>query len=129
MELIVDSTTNYCNFFEGTEKLLEIWFDKYDESSKECDLRIIPRTAWESLLSLVKCEIISFKRSEQLDAYVLSESSMFVSKNRFIIKTCGSTTLLRCIQPLLYLVKQVTGFDEVAVSPFFFIHFFFYLLF
>lgn len=39
---------------------------------------------------------------------------MFISKNRFIIKTCGSTTLLRCIEPLLYLVKEVAGFDEVA---------------
>ena len=39
---------------------------------------------------------------------------MFVSKNRIIIKTCGSTTLLRCIEPLLYLVKQMAGFDEVV---------------
>jgi len=38
---------------------------------------------------------------------------MFISKNRFILKTCGSTTLLRCIEPLLYLVKEVAGFDEV----------------
>ena len=41
---------------------------------------------------------------------------MFVSKNRFIIKTCGSTVLLRCIEPLLYLVKEIAGFDEVLVS-------------
>ena len=43
-----------------------------------------------------------------------SESSMFVAKNRIIIKTCGSTTLLRCVEPLLYLVKQVAGFDQVV---------------
>ena len=41
---------------------------------------------------------------------------MFVSKNRFIIKTCGGTVLLRCIEPLLYLVKEIAGFDEVLVS-------------
>ncbi|XP_076371770.1 S-adenosylmethionine decarboxylase proenzyme-like isoform X2 [Tachypleus tridentatus] len=38
---------------------------------------------------------------------------MFVSKSHFILKTCGSTTLLRAVQPLLYLVQEYTGFDEV----------------
>ncbi|XP_015791732.1 S-adenosylmethionine decarboxylase proenzyme [Tetranychus urticae] len=114
----MDEKQDYCHFFEGTEKLLEIWFDSETSSQKNsgatnCDLRLIPRTAWESLLSLANCEIISFKKNDKLDAYVLSESSMFVSKNRFILKTCGTTTLFNCIEPLLYLVKKFTGFDEV----------------
>ncbi|XP_013790918.1 S-adenosylmethionine decarboxylase proenzyme-like [Limulus polyphemus] len=104
---------NYCGFFEGTEKLLEMWFSCSDGDMEDCDVRKIPRAALESLLKLVKCEIISFKKNEQIDAYVLSESSMFVSKSRFILKTCGSTTLLRAVQPLLYLVQEYTGFDEV----------------
>ena len=62
---------------------------------------------------MVKCEVMSFKRHEHLDSYVLSESSMFVSKDRFIIKTCGNTMLLRCLEPLIYLAKEVAGFDEV----------------
>ncbi|RWS28764.1 S-adenosylmethionine decarboxylase proenzyme-like protein [Leptotrombidium deliense] len=98
-----------CEFFEGTEKLLEVWFGNED-SYRECDLRKIPRSAWESILELVKCEIISFKKNDSIDAYVLS---MFISKNRFILKTCGSTTLLRCIEPLLYVAKEIGGFDEV----------------
>ena len=109
----MEVSTKYCEFFEGTEKLLEIWFDFYRDTGKDCDLRVSPRSAWESLLRLVKCEIISFKKSEFLDAYVLSESSMFISKNRFILKTCGSTTLLKCVEPLLFLVKELAGFDEV----------------
>ncbi|XP_054163506.1 S-adenosylmethionine decarboxylase proenzyme-like [Oppia nitens] len=108
------TSQDFCGFFEGTEKLLEIWFDKYEDNHNDCDLRNIQRSAWDSLLSFVNCKIISFKSNEQLDAYVLSESSLFVSKNRIIIKTCGSTTLLRCIEPMLYLVKQVAGFDEVV---------------
>ena len=38
---------------------------------------------------------------------------MFVSKDRFIIKTCGNTMLLRCLEPLIYLAKEIAGFNEV----------------
>lgn len=40
---------------------------------------------------------------------------MFVTKERFILKTCGTTTLLFAIEPLLELVKDKCGFDTVAV--------------
>ncbi|KAF6034968.1 SamDC [Bugula neritina] len=72
------------------------------------------RADWESILSLVNCEIISVTKSDSLDSYVLSESSMFVSKDRFILKTCGTTTLLHAIKPLIQLVKNVCGFDTIA---------------
>ncbi len=41
---------------------------------------------------------------------------MFVSENRFILKTCGSTTLLHAIKPLLKLVHEETGMDVVEVG-------------
>ncbi|KAK3603351.1 hypothetical protein CHS0354_025956 [Potamilus streckersoni] len=99
-------------FFEGTEKLLEVWFSSTigDDS---LDLRDIDRCHWEALLRLVKCTIISMSRNESMDAYVLSESSMFVTKDRFILKTCGKTTLLLAIKPLLEIVQKYCGFDDV----------------
>ncbi|XP_020287293.1 S-adenosylmethionine decarboxylase proenzyme isoform X2 [Pseudomyrmex gracilis] len=101
-------------FFEGVEKLLEIWFTSSKGLQQhQGDLRQIPRQKWESLLKIVRCEIISFCRSDQVDAYVLSESSMFVSKRRLILKTCGTTTPLQCLEPLLELVAEYTGFDDV----------------
>lgn len=102
-----------CNFYEGTEKLLEVWFTRSDNRNEQCDLRKIQRPAWESLLKFARCEILSMRRTEHLDGYVLSESSMFVYKDRIIMKTCGRTTLLNCIEPLLYLAKEIAGFDEI----------------
>ena len=97
------------DFFEGTEKLLEVWFTA---SSSDASLREIDRKDLEDLLQLVKCQILSERRCEQMDAYVLSESSMFISKRRFILKTCGGTTLLNAIGYLLELATKA-GFSEV----------------
>ncbi|KYN37915.1 S-adenosylmethionine decarboxylase proenzyme [Trachymyrmex septentrionalis] len=109
-----DDCADNVQFFEGVEKLLELWFiSSKSLKQHQGDLRQIPRQKWESLLKIVRCEIISFCRNDQVDAYVLSESSMFVSKRRLILKTCGTTTPLQCLEPLLELVEEYTGFDDV----------------
>ena len=40
---------------------------------------------------------------------------MFVTKNRVIIKTCGSTTLLHCLDQLFPIIKEA-GFETIEVS-------------
>lgn len=99
-------------FFEGTEKLLEVWFECSREDDR-ADLRIIDRCDWEKLLTSVQCAIISAKSNNSMTAYVLSESSMFITRKRFILKTCGKTTLLAAVKPLLELVYEKCGFDIV----------------
>ena len=74
---------------------------------------VFPRDNLEKILETVKCEIISMSKNGQVDAYVLSESSMFVSQRRFILKTCGTTTPLECISDLVSMAKQYTGFDTI----------------
>ncbi|ALC47646.1 SamDC [Drosophila busckii] len=91
-------------FFEGVEKLLEVWFA--ESSAGTGDLRNISRLDWENLLCHVKCEIISFTKNDLIDAFLLSESSMFVSRRRWILKTCGTTTPLKCLDQLLQLARE-----------------------
>ena len=40
---------------------------------------------------------------------------MFVSKRRFILKTCGTTLLLQALVPLLELAREYCGFDAIEV--------------
>ena len=100
-------------FFEGVEKRLEVWFSRKDGNTTNCDLRRISREDIESILHRANCHIISFTRNDFIDSYLLSESSMFVSKRWIVLKTCGQTTPLLCLQHLFHLVRQHTGFDQV----------------
>lgn len=102
------------DFFEGTEKLLEIWFTKSNgKCSVNNDLRNIPREELDEMLDTVNCKILSSRHSRDIDSYVLSESSLFLSKQRLVLKTCGTTTLLYAIKPILELANKYGGFDKI----------------
>lgn len=55
-------------FFEGAEKLLEMWFTATPDSRS---LREISRSDLEAMLKLVKCEIVGTMSNEHCDSYVL----------------------------------------------------------
>ena len=38
---------------------------------------------------------------------------MFVSKRRWILKTCGTTTPLQCLEPLLQMATEIGGYAEI----------------
>ncbi|XP_057307571.1 S-adenosylmethionine decarboxylase proenzyme-like [Hydractinia symbiolongicarpus] len=105
-------------FFEGAEKVLKIWFSANDDENKKddghkCDLRLIPRFELDYVLQIIKASIVSYISNEYIDSYVLSESSMFISQNRIILKTCGITELLYAMKPLLDLAKKYANMIDV----------------
>jgi len=67
-------------------------------------MRGITRAEWQSVLDEAKCTILGVLRDEACNAYLLSESSLFVYSHKIVAKTCGTTTLLRMLPPLLRLV-------------------------
>lgn len=119
---MANSTTqeqlNDAGFFEGSEKLLKIWFSANDDENKkddghECDLRLIPRFELDYVLQIIKASIVSCISNEYIDSYVLSESSMFISRNSIILKTCGITELLHAVKPLLSLARKYANMIDV----------------
>eukprot|EP01029_Cantina_marsupialis_P005469 TRINITY_DN159849_c0_g1_i2.p1 TRINITY_DN159849_c0_g1~~TRINITY_DN159849_c0_g1_i2.p1 ORF type:complete len:227 (-),score=46.71 TRINITY_DN159849_c0_g1_i2:942-1622(-) len=97
--------------FEGPEKELTIDFIQLEKSN----LRCIPRKDLDKILLAGKCEILTKKSNATFDSYVLSESSLFVFEKRIIIKTCGTTTLLFCLAPLIEIAKTLhMVFDKLT---------------
>ncbi|KAI6250134.1 S-adenosylmethionine decarboxylase proenzyme [Erysiphe necator] len=113
-----DDNVNCANSscFEGPEKLLEVWFapapDALPHGVKENGLKSVNLQAWEEMLNLVNCKILSVIESKNVDAYLLSESSMFVFPHKLILKTCGTTTLLFGLSRILNIAVIEVGFPQ-----------------
>ena len=54
------------------------------------------------------CCIVSHRATQDFDAYVLSESSLFVYPERLMLKTCGTTQLLAAVPLLLELAGSLS---------------------
>jgi S-adenosylmethionine decarboxylase len=91
--------------FEGPEKTMEVCF--VPGVGSPGGLRDLTRAQLDFLCEEAKCTILSKISSNYIDAYVLSESSLFVYKYRYIMKTCGTTTLLRCLDSLIKFADEL----------------------
>ena len=102
------------NAFEGPEKLLEVWFTPSEvalpASASPLGLKAVPQASWREMLDLVNCKVLSVVASRNVDAYLLSESSMFVFPHKLVLKTCGTTTLLCGLPRMLEIAAVEAGF-------------------
>lgn len=87
-------------YFEGSEK-------KFEAIVRGAALRKRPEAFWHSIVELAGAKILSKVSSAACDAYLLSESSLFVWDDRLTMITCGRTNLVRAAARLL---------DEVDTS-------------
>ncbi|KAI0048314.1 S-adenosylmethionine decarboxylase [Auriscalpium vulgare] len=111
----------YASPFEGPEKLLEIWFapspahlpGAHTAPDGKFGLRTVARAMWEDMLAIVKCEVLSVVEGAETDAYLLSESSLFVSPHRLILKTCGTTLNLLGLPRILAIARDHASLPTV----------------
>jgi len=61
----------------------------------------------------VNAKIISYVENEDVLAFMLSESSLFVFRNHVIIKTCGTTKCLQSLELMQHLAKFYCQLDVV----------------
>jgi S-adenosylmethionine decarboxylase len=108
----------YTGVFEGPEKTLEVCFRKKDTEgppasavvsgdTRNTGLRRLGRDDLDRICARARCTILSSVSNNYVDAYVLSESSLFVYPYMLVLKTCGTTTLLRCIALLIDLGRKL----------------------
>lgn len=112
----IDQPIEFPDLFEGPEKTLTLCFKSRRIATKS--LRLIPQEEWSKVLEHAKCEILSAVESQPVElqtrtkrdktvstrgltGYLLSESSLFVADTTLTLKTCGTTTPLAALEPLL----------------------------
>lgn len=83
-------------FFEGPEKKVELVVEPGHPS-----LRGWGQDTWAQVVEAAGAQILSVIRSDACDAYLLSESSLFVYDRYLTMITCGRTTLVAATELLL----------------------------
>jgi len=92
--------------FEGPEKKLEIIL-----FSRQEGVRSSANGCWEKVVRSCRADIVSRMANEMMDAYLLSESSLFVWEDRVVMITCGQTNLINAVPSIV----DIVGRENVAM--------------
>ncbi|XP_051127312.1 S-adenosylmethionine decarboxylase proenzyme-like isoform X2 [Andrographis paniculata] len=95
--------------FEGYEKRLEISFFNPGifADPENRGHRALSKAQLDEILAPAECTIVASLCNDEVDSYVLSDSSLFVYPYRMILKTCGTTKLLLSILPVVNLAGTI----------------------
>ncbi len=94
--------------FEGSEKKIEVIVNE------SINLRKIGNAFWKNMVAKCEATILSNISNEECDAYLLSESSLFVWKHKFLMITCGRTVLVNSV------LRFLEEFDKSVIDALFF---------
>jgi len=86
----------YRHFFEGAEKKVELVLSDGGPS-----LRSFGRDYWQRVVEAANAQILSCISNSDCEAYLLSESSLFVFDRKLLMITCGATRLIDAIDLML----------------------------
>lgn len=85
--------------FEGREKRLELWFEQRGAPT----MRSHSVAAWIDVAAAAGAVVLSHTEEATFDAYVLSESSLFVYDGCVVLITCGQTRPFQAVAGMLEL--------------------------
>lgn len=94
--------------FEGPEKRLEVILRFLPETHSN-GLHSLDDEVWAAVVGSLNAQIVSKEKNATIKSYVLTESSLFVMRNRIILITCGTTTLLNSVPKILEAISAVRG--------------------
>ncbi|HJK91710.1 MAG TPA: adenosylmethionine decarboxylase [Polyangiaceae bacterium LLY-WYZ-15_(1-7)] len=102
----MSSPLQAATFFEGPEKKVELVLTP-DQPS----LRARGEAFWREVVDACQAQVLSVIRDEVCDAYLLSESSLFVYDGYLTMITCGRTRLVDAV----FRVLEAVGRENVAL--------------
>ena len=94
--------------FEGSEKKIEVIVDQ-----SIGDLRKKGDEFWSVIVEACNAEIISSIKNDEVHAYLLSESSLFVWENSFLMITCGKTSLVKSLLKVMAIFGKENIVDVI----------------
>jgi len=91
--------------YEGVEKKLILQFS----GARHVSIRkTIKEKIWRKVVEAVDAEVLSIMRNDYIDAYLLSESSLFVFNDRVCLKTCGTTRIFNSVEIIVsHIAKEI----------------------
>jgi len=99
--------------YEGVEKKLIL---KYSGARNVSIRKAIKEKVWRNVVEAVDAEVLSVMRSDKVDAYLLSESSLFVFKDKILLKTCGTTRIFNSVKVIVaHVSEEIPGIKLTRV--------------